>query len=53
MLGYHWLNGIFSAHPWNGLKLGIAEVESVARWVKGDGEWGPSGWPFDEDTPKI
>ena len=45
--------GYFPHIHGNGLKLGIEEVESTARWVKGDGEWGPAGWPFDEDTPKI
>jgi hypothetical protein len=43
----------FFPHIYNGLKVGIEEVESVGKWDRGDGEWGAEGWPFDEDTPKI
>jgi hypothetical protein len=45
--------GYFPHIHGNGLKVGREEVESVAKWEKPEGGWGPEGWPFIEDTPKI
>lgn len=44
--------GYFPHIHGNGLKLGREEVEAVGKWEKGGDEWGPAGWPFEEDAPK-